>query len=76
MPFDPVLPVVLLILAVVLFEAWFVFDGRARPPKGGTTFTAGHVHQGTEVSRHENAGRTVVVAECHVCHGHFNLEMP
>ena len=67
----------LFILAAILYNTWYLYQGRPRPVANETpTFTPGHVHQGGEVSRHEVNGRTIVVAECHVCHGHFNLEMP
>lgn len=71
LPVDPTFTLVVLVLAVVLFEAWFVFQGRPRGPKDPG---ANHVHQGVEVSRHEVAGRTVVVYECRICQMHFNGE--
>lgn len=67
----PELGLLLLVLVFVIFEAWFVFQGRPRGPKDRG---ANHVHQGTEVSRHEVAGRTVVVLQCKLCQSHFNYE--
>lgn len=56
------------ILIFVVFEAWFVYDGRPRGPKDRI---ADHAHRGHRVSEHEVAGRQHVVYRCSDCEVHF-----
>lgn len=59
------------IFIVVVLEGFALYSVR---PRGLRDAGSSHVHQGPEVSRHEVNGRTVIVAECRICHGHFNFE--
>ena len=58
-----------LILALVIFEAWFMYEGRPRHPK---VASSDHAHKGPEVSRHEVAGHPIAVFKCQVCGIHFS----
>lgn len=61
-----------LILALVAWEGWMLYEGRPRNPKDSG---ADHVHQGGKRSQHEASGQQIVVVECRQCGCHFNYEV-